>query len=69
MTIRKWLDGCLKRIREKEQTLLAGLVKGKQWLEVVVVRQAGWLAGDECLISHPPLSRLCSYLEIIENYN
>ena len=22
---RRWLDGCLKRIREKEQTLLAGL--------------------------------------------
>ena len=25
LTIRRWLDGCLKRIREKEQTLLAGL--------------------------------------------
>ena len=25
ITIRKWLDGCLKRIREKEQSLIAGL--------------------------------------------
>ena len=24
ITIRKWLDGCLKRIREKEQSLIAG---------------------------------------------
>ena len=25
LTIRKWLDGCLRRIREKEQSLIAGL--------------------------------------------
>ena len=25
LTIRKWLDGCLKRMREKEQSLIAGL--------------------------------------------
>ena len=25
LTIRKWLDGCLKRIKEKEQSLIAGL--------------------------------------------
>ena len=25
LTIRRWLDGCLKRIREKEQSLLASL--------------------------------------------
>ena len=25
ITIRRWLDGCLKRIREKEQSLIAGL--------------------------------------------
>ena len=25
ITIRKWLDGCLRRIREKEQSLIAGL--------------------------------------------
>ena len=25
LTIRRWLDGCLKRIREKEQNLLASL--------------------------------------------
>ena len=25
ITIRKWLDGCLKRIRENEQSLIAGL--------------------------------------------
>jgi flagellar biosynthesis/type III secretory pathway chaperone len=25
LTIRKWLDGCLKRIREQEQSLIAGL--------------------------------------------
>ena len=24
MTIRKWLDDCLKRMREKEQSLIAG---------------------------------------------
>ena len=27
MTIRKWLDDCLKRMREKEQSLIAGKVK------------------------------------------
>ena len=26
MTIRKWLDDCLKRMREKEQSLIAGKV-------------------------------------------
>jgi hypothetical protein len=25
LTIRKWLDGCLKRIRDQEQSLIAGL--------------------------------------------
>ena len=25
VTIRRWLDGCLKRIKEKEQSLIAGL--------------------------------------------
>jgi hypothetical protein len=25
ITIRKWLDDCLRRIREKEQSLIAGL--------------------------------------------
>ena len=25
LTIRKWLDGCLRRIREKENSLIAGL--------------------------------------------
>ena len=25
LTIRKWLDGCLKRIREREQSLLSSL--------------------------------------------
>lgn len=25
LTIRKWLDDCLRRIREKEQSLIAGL--------------------------------------------
>jgi hypothetical protein len=27
MTIRKWLDDCLKRMREKEQSLIAGKFK------------------------------------------
>jgi len=25
MTIRKWLDGCLRRIRERDQSIMAGL--------------------------------------------
>ena len=25
LTIRKWLDGCLRRIREKEQSLISSL--------------------------------------------
>ena len=45
LTIRKWLDGCLKRIREREQVILAShwslhLVLASHWSESAVKPQA-----------------------------
>ena len=45
LTIRKWLDGCLKRIREREQVILAyhwsiHLILASHWSESAVQPQA-----------------------------